>query len=113
MNYYLHPDSSVHKFSGKVLLGRLRLAAASLGHVELGFLPDKLGLHSARSGAAMAMYLAGVPVFTIMLLGHWSSDAFLQYIQKQVQELSKGVSQKMITNERFFTISSAPDPRSN
>jgi hypothetical protein len=53
----------------------------------------------------MAMYLAGVPVFTIMLLGRWSSDAFLRYICKQVQKFSKGVSQKMISNERFFTIS--------
>ncbi len=35
-------------------------------------------IHSAWSGAAMAMYLAGVPVFTIMLLGRWSSDAFLR-----------------------------------
>jgi hypothetical protein len=53
----------------------------------------------------MAMYLGGVPVFTIMLLGRWSSDAFLRYICKQVKEFSKGVSNKMITNENFFTIS--------
>jgi len=54
----------------------------------------------------MAMYLGGVPVFTIMLLGRWSSKAFLQYIRKQVQEFSNGVSQRMIINENFFMISS-------
>ncbi len=54
----------------------------------------------------MAMFIAGVPVFTIMLLGCWSSDAFLRHIQQQVQEFSKGVSDKMISNEHFFTISS-------
>jgi hypothetical protein len=52
----------------------------------------------------MAMYLAGVPVYTIMLLGRWSSDAFLQYIEKQVKEFSKGISKKMLTNDKFFTI---------
>jgi len=52
----------------------------------------------------MAMYLGGDPVFTIMLLGRWSSEAFLRHIRKQVQEFSKGVSQRMITNENFYTI---------
>jgi hypothetical protein len=105
VNFFAHQDSAIHYFSGKDLLNRIRLAAATLGEEELGFHPNSIGLHSARSGAAMAMYLAGVPVFTIMLLGRWSSDAFLHYIRKQVQEFSKGVSQKMISNERFFTIS--------
>jgi len=52
----------------------------------------------------MAMYLAGVPVFTIMLLGRWSSNAFLRYIRKQVKEFSRGISAKMIINR----ISSPP-----
>jgi hypothetical protein len=102
VNYYQFEDSSPHYFTGKDLL------SDTLGPDELGFSPNQLGLHSARSGAAMAMYLAGVPVFTIMLLDRWSSDAFLHYIRKQVQEFSKGISQKMISNERFFTLSSSP-----
>jgi hypothetical protein len=106
VNLFLFQDGSSHLFSGKDLLSCIRLVAASIGWDELGFSPEDLGLHSARSGAAMAMFLAGVPVFTIMLLGCWSSDAFLRYIRKQVQEFSKGVSEKMISNERFFTISS-------
>jgi hypothetical protein len=52
---------------------------------------DQIGLHSARNGAAMAMFLAGVSVFQIM----WASDAFLHYI-----------SQKWITKESFSTIPS-------
>jgi hypothetical protein len=61
----------------------------------------------------MAMYLAGVPVFTIMLLGRWSSDAFLRYIRKQAKEFSSGISDLMINNENFFTIqhASQQDPR--
>jgi hypothetical protein len=57
----------------------------------------------------MAMYLAGVPVYTIMLLGCWSSDSFLRYIRKQVKEFSNGVNQKMLTNDEFFTIPSLPN----
>jgi hypothetical protein len=61
----------------------------------------------------MAMYLSGVPVFTIMLLGRWSSDSFLRYIQKQVKEFSCGISNKMITKDDFFTIplATSEDPR--
>ena len=44
----------------------------------------------------MEMYLAGVPVYTIMLIGRWSSDAFLRYIRKQVEQFSKHVAKQMI-----------------
>jgi hypothetical protein len=87
------------------VLKRLRFATKAIGPDTLGgFTEDQIGLHSARSGAAMAMYLAGVPLFTIMLLGRWSSDAFLRYIRKQVKEFSIGISQKMILHEDFFTV---------
>jgi len=76
-----------------------------LGPEKLGFSPDRLGLHSACCGAVMAMYLTGISVFTIMLLGHWSSDPFLQYIQKQVKECSSGISNLMIRHGNFYAIS--------
>ncbi len=110
VNSFLIPNNKIHLFTGSKLLKRLLLAAASLGPDTLGFTADQIGLHSARSGAAMAMFLAGGPVFTIMLLGRWSSDAFLRYIRKQVKEFSRGISNKMIQNETFFT--SAPDNHS-
>jgi hypothetical protein len=113
VNAYLTDNNKILHIKGSDLLKRLRQAATVIGQQKLGFTPDQLGLHSARSGAAMVMYLAGVPVFTIMLLGRWSSDAFLLYIHKQVQEFSKGISQQMITNEYFFNIpsTSKEDPR--
>ncbi len=49
----------------------------------------------------MALYLAGVPVFSIMLVGRWSSTAFLKYIRKQVQEFLQGISSKMIEVQSF------------
>jgi hypothetical protein len=108
VNTFIFPDGTSHLFSGKELLTRIRLAASVIGKDSLGFSPEDLGLHSARSGAAMAMYLGGVPVFTIMLLGRWSSDAFLRYIRKQVQEFSSGVSKRMIKHENFYTITNVP-----
>jgi len=113
VNTFQFPDGKTHNFSGPELLKRLRFATTSIGSDSLGFTAKEVGLHSARSGAAMAMYLAHVPVFTIMLLGRWSSDAFLRYIRKQVKEFSNGISSKMIQHEHFFTIpsTSAEDPR--
>ena len=48
---------------------KLRSAAQLLGEDTLGFKPSDIGTHSIRSGAAMAMYLAGVPTFIIMMIG--------------------------------------------
>jgi hypothetical protein len=104
VNTFIHDNLATHKFTGQELLKRVRIAAETIGADKLGFPPDQLGLHSARSGAAMAMYLAGIPVFTIMLLGRWSSDAFLRYIRKQVKEFSSGISQRMICQDNFYTI---------
>lgn len=98
------PNGKLHLFTGPELLKQLRMATAAIGPDILGFTAKQIGLHSARSGTAMKMFPAGIPVFTIMLLGHWSSDAFLRYIRKQVKEFSARVSQKMILYEDFFTI---------
>jgi hypothetical protein len=64
----------------------------AIGETKLGIHRSEVRTHSIRSGAAMAMYLAGVPIFSIMLIGSWSSLAFLKYIRKQVQEFSFGIS---------------------
>jgi hypothetical protein len=79
-------------------------ACASVSSGQLGFEPHEMRTHSLRSGAAMEMYLASVPVYTIMLIGRWSSDAFLQYICKQVEQFSKDVSKQMIKFHSFRTI---------
>ena len=59
---------------------------------------EEVGTHSLRSAAAMAMILVGLPVYLIMLMGRWSSNAFLQYILKQIEQFSHDVSSKMIEN---------------
>ncbi|KAL7473985.1 hypothetical protein ACHAWX_000001 [Stephanocyclus meneghinianus] len=61
----------------------------------------------------MLMYLAKEPVYTIMLIGRWSSDAFLAYIEKQVKEFTKGVSSRMLQYNTFYNIPLARDERAD
>jgi hypothetical protein len=101
--------------TSKQVLHRIRDRVRAIGKDVLGFEAGEVGTHSIRSAAAMAMYLANVPVYTIMLIGRWSSDAFLHYIHRQVQEFSAGVSRRMILSDDFFTIPESThreDPRS-
>jgi hypothetical protein len=113
VNAYLTTGGKLGYLTGDQVRARLRLAAGRIGADRLGFAPTEIGTHSIRSGSAMAMYLAGVPAFTIMLIGRWSSDAFLRYIRRQVQEFSAGVSSKMLLTDEFFAVSgiTPEDPR--
>jgi hypothetical protein len=98
------PRSHVAFLSGAAMISLIRKAGHSIGAAKLGFDPSRLGTHSIRSGAAMAMHLANVPVYTIMLIGRWSSDAFLRYIKVQVQEFAQNVSGRMILNQDFYSV---------
>ena len=87
-----------------------------IGHQVLGFKKNVCGTHSIRSSMAMHMYLDKFPVYTIMLQGGWSSDAFLLYIHRQVQQFSSRLSSGMVQKEIFFTVPdttplSLDDPR--
>jgi hypothetical protein len=110
-----HQNGTTSVISGPTILAHLRAAVSALGRDFLGFDAADVGLHSLRSGATMAMYLGYVPVFTLMLLGSWSSDAFLQYIHRQVQQFSTGVPINIIQQRSFFTIQESltgpEDPR--
>ena len=46
------------------------------------FLSNDIAGHSLRSGGATALALTGTPLHRIQSAGHWSSDAFLIYLQK-------------------------------
>jgi hypothetical protein len=101
------------ELTSRVMNILLKATVSSIGEDKLGFGPDDIGTHSIRSGAAMAMYLDGVPVFTIMLMGRWCSDAFLKYIRKQVEQFSHNVASRMIKNQHFYHIPSFTPTVSN
>ena len=71
------------------------------GQSMFGYRPKEIGTHSLRSGAAMALFLARASVLKIMILGRWSSAAFLRYIRPQVMEWTAGMSTMMLTNPDF------------
>jgi hypothetical protein len=45
------------------------------------FKAEDIGTHSISSGAAMAMYLAGVKVETIQMIGRWKSRSLMRYLR--------------------------------
>ena len=51
----------------------------------------------------MAMYLDGVPTFTIMLIGLWYFGAFLIYIPRQEYQFTHNVSRRKLQHDSFFT----------
>ena len=83
------------------VINALRDVVGAIGETRLGIAKEEVGTHSIRSGAAMAMYLGECPVYTVMLIGRWSSDAFLRYIRKQVMEFSHNVSKKMLKFQNY------------
>jgi hypothetical protein len=84
-------NDKIINITGEMIADVCRDGVVSIGETKQGIRRSEIGTRSIRSGAAMAMYLARVPVFSIMLIGRWSSTAFLKYIRKQVQEFSQGI----------------------
>ncbi len=87
----------IEHITSKQIKNALRDAISAILEDTLHITTYVIGTHSIRSGAAMAMFLGGCPVFLIMMIGCWSSNAFLCYIRKQVEEFNHEVSCKMIT----------------
>ena len=85
---------------------RLRSVVDLIGREKLGFGKDDIGLHSIRSGGAMAMFLSGTSVVVIQRVGQWSSEVFLEYIREQVETFTLHVSKNMIQFEEFFNLES-------
>ena len=52
----------------------------------------------------MELFLAKVYLETIMIMGRWYSNAFLQYIRIQVSDFSKAISALMTNNQSLYKI---------
>ncbi len=107
--------NKIISITSEMIVILIRDGIVEIGETKLGINQSKIGSKSIWSGAAMAMYLAGTPVFLIMLIGCWSSTAFLKYIWKQVQEFLHGISSKMIEIQSFRHVqnSTATSPMEN
>ena len=76
-------NKRIQHITSEEMIASLRAAVEAIGEEKFGFKSSEIGTHSIRSGAAMAMFLDEIPVYVIMMIGRWSSDAFLKYIRKQ------------------------------
>jgi hypothetical protein len=92
-------NGRIEHVTSAMLVNALEAAIEAVGRDRVNIEKGEIGTHSIRSGAAMAMSLGEVPVYTIMMLGRWSSDAFLRYIRKQIEQFSHNVSRKMILHQ--------------
>ena len=92
-------NDRIEHITSTEMVEALRAGVGAIGEETLGIKKEEIGTHSIRSGAAMAMYLGECPVYTIMMIGRWSSDAFLRYIRKQVEQFSHNVSKRMLRFE--------------
>jgi hypothetical protein len=58
----------------------------------------------------MGMYLGGVSVFAIMMIGQWASGSFMKYIRMQIEEFTFDMLKGMLTIQNFrHTPNSAPN----
>ncbi len=99
--------NKIISITSEMISNLIKDGVVAIGETKLGILHSKVGMHLIHSGATMAMYLVGVPIFSIMLTGCWSSLAFLKYIRKQAQKFSHGISLKMIEIQSFKHINGA------
>ena len=90
------------------IITTLRNAVKAHGEDDLRIYQHEIGTHLIRSGAAMAMYLGGVPVFAIMMIGRWSSDTFMKYIRKQIEQFTFDVSTRMLKMQHFRHVPDHP-----
>jgi hypothetical protein len=107
---YRTNNGAVRHLTSTVAIAYLRLTATIIG-ARFNLLPMSLGLHSIRCSAAMALVLGCIPVYQIMLLGRWKSDAFLSYVRTQVHALTDGVSSQMLLHPSFLSIPSTTATR--
>ncbi len=80
----------------------------------ISYIPTKIASFSFsppgdRAGAAMAMFLAGVPCETIQLIGRWRSRTSMKYLRIQVTASTRGVTTKMTSLDSFFTVTMSDD----
>jgi hypothetical protein len=95
VNGHLKQVTSTH------MINVLRDTVGAIGEVKQGIKKEDIGTLLIRLGAAMVMYLGECPVIMIMLIGRWSSNAFLRYIRKQVMEFSQNVAKRMLLCQNF------------
>jgi hypothetical protein len=104
---------------GKAFVRKLLRHTCSMfgGFKTFGFHPQEIGNKSLRSGPAMSLSLMDHSPAKIMILGSWSSGAFLVCIRPQVLEWTNNVTCDMAHLDSFFDTPSrgrqSPNPQAS
>jgi hypothetical protein len=85
----------INHFTSKQVIAVMKNTIQAIREDVLHIKKEEIGTHSIRSGMAMAMFLGDCSVCLIMMIDCWSSNAFLQYIRRLVEQFSHNVSQRM------------------
>ena len=106
MPVYMHWESrkSMLAFTGREMCKKLRDLVWDIGSGCLGIMPEEVSTHLVRASFMKALILGGTPVFKVMLVGQWTSDAFIWYIWEQILKFSEHISRNMIQWDKFFTV---------
>jgi hypothetical protein len=84
--------NQINHVTSAQVIAAMKDTIVAIGKDDLHIKKSEIGTHSIRSGVAMAIFWGNCLVCQIMMIGCWSSDAFLQYIRKQVDQFSHNVS---------------------
>jgi hypothetical protein len=94
-------NNRIEHITSKEIIDAINASAEAIGWDKLGVKKGDFDTHSIRYGGAIAMYLDEITIYTIMLIGHWSSDAFLRYIRKQVNQFMYNIAERMLKHLDF------------
>jgi hypothetical protein len=90
-----------NQVSNQDILEAVRQGAIRDNLDHSGYDYSLIGTHSLRSGGATQLCLEGFNKDVIHLIGWWSSDTNVKYIQPQVMQLATGASAKMATIHHY------------
>jgi hypothetical protein len=87
----------LNQVSNQDILEAVRQGAIRDNLNRSGYDYSLIGTHSLQSGGATRLCLEGFNKDVIHLMGQWSSNTYLKYIQPQAMQLATGASAKMAT----------------
>jgi hypothetical protein len=73
-----------------------------------GYDVARIGTHSLRSGGATRLCQEGYNGEIICLMGRWSPDTYMRYIQPQIAQLTAGVLARMATPRCYKRVDQSP-----
>jgi hypothetical protein len=81
-------NNQVSHITSKIVKHTLQDAVVVMGETNLASKNMRLEHTPYNQGQQWQYTWGGVPVFAIMMIGQWGSNAFMKYIQKQIEEFT-------------------------